>query len=306
MLYGLRHAMSNPLNDRPLAVGLLQLAMEERPERNRDRALEAVREAAAGGAQLIVLPELFASRYFPVEQHLAPFRLAAPLEEHPDLQALAPLCAELQVVVVASVFERSGPHYFNTAVVLERDGSVAGVYRKSHVPDGPGYQEKFYFRPGGRPPGAIATSVGRLGVAVCWDQWFPEVARLLVLDGADILVYPTAIGSEPSDPGEDSHGPWRRALEGHAVCNAVPVVAVNRVGNEGTVRFYGGSCLLDARGEQVVGLGREQQAVVVGTVDLGAAARRRADWGFFRDRRPDLYVSLCEPPEPCTRSRSRS
>ncbi len=232
--------------------------------------------------------------------------VALPGREDPELRALAPLSAELGVVLVASVFERSGPHFFNTAVVLERDGSVAGVYRKSHLPDGPGYQEKFYFRAGGRPPEPIATSVGRLGVAICWDQWFPEVARLLVLRGADILVYPTAIGSEPSDPQEHSYGPWMRALQGHAVCNAVPVAAVNRVGDEGTVRFYGGSCLLDPRGEPLVRLGEQEQAIAVGSVDLGAAARRRADWGFFRDRRPDLYGALCAPPEPCTRSRSCS
>ncbi len=289
--------MPSAFAPRPLPVGLVQLAASEDRSENRRQALEAVREAAGRGARLVLLPELFSSRYFPAEERLEPFEWAAPLSEHPDLTPLCELAAERSLVVVASVFERLGPHFFNTAVAIDADGSVAGVYRKTHLPDGPGYEEKFFFRPGSRAPRPIPTRVGRLGLAICWDQWFPEVARLLVLRGAEILLYPTAIGSEPSDPQEDSEGPWGRALAGHAVCNAVPLAAANRTGQEGALRFYGASRLLDARGEPVLRMGRDQRGVAVGVVDLGAAARRRADWGFFRDRRPDLYGPLSEGPE---------
>ncbi len=305
--------MSAAFAPRPLSVGLVQLAMEEEPEANRRRAAEALREAAGRGARLIVLPELFSCRYFPVEERVEPFAWAAELDDHPDLLPLRSLAAELRVVVVASVFERLGPHFFNTAAVLDADGSLAGVYRKTHLPDGPGYEEKFYFRPGARAPRPVSTQVGCVGVAVCWDQWFPEVARQLVLAGAEILLYPTAIGSEPSDPSEDSEGPWGRALAGHAVCNAVPLAAANRTGEEEALCFYGASRLLDERGEAVVLMGRTEQGVAVAEVDLAAAARRRADWGFFRDRRADLYGALSAPPEacsealpPCTCSRSAS
>ena len=210
----------------------------------------------------------------------------------PLAQAARERYRELGVVMPASVFERDGPHYYNSIAMIDADGSVLGTYRKSHIPDGPGYEEKFYFRPGDTGFRAWRTRFGTIGVGICWDQWFPEAARAMVLAGADLLLYPTAIGSEPNDPGLDTRDPWRRVMVGHAVANATPVAAANRIGTEDGQRFYGSSFIADQRGDLLVELGRDEETIGVAAIDLAAVRRYRASFGFFRDRRPELYGPL--------------
>jgi N-carbamoylputrescine amidase len=205
------------------------------------------------------------------------------------------LAKELKIWIPTSFFEADGPHHYNSLAMVGPDGKVAGLYRKSHIPDGPGYEEKFYFRPGNTGfkvwPGPHSST---LGVGVCWDQWYPETARAMTLMGADILFYPTAIGSEPHDPGLDTARLWRRAMIGHAVSNVVPVVAANRIGTEDGQSFYGMSFICDERGDILAEFGREETGVLVATLDLAAAKKHRAAFGFFRDRRPELYGRLTE------------
>ncbi|MFZ4606655.1 MAG: nitrilase-related carbon-nitrogen hydrolase, partial [Caulobacter sp.] len=217
-------------------------------------------------------------------------------------KALAPLAGELGVVIPISIFEREGPHYFNSLVMADADGSLLGVYRKSHIPDGPGYQEKYYFKPGDTGFRVWDTRFGKIGVGICWDQWYPEAARAMALLGAEALLYPTAIGSEPHDASLDTALPWRRAMQGHAVSNVIPVVGANRIGFEpwdgypnGGQSFYGSSFIADHRGDLVSELGSDDEGLVSTTVDLDFLATHRAAWGFFRDRRPDLYGALSSP-----------
>jgi N-carbamoylputrescine amidase len=258
-----------------------------------------IREAAARGAQVILPSELFQGPYFCVAQEERWFQEAYPWREHPAVKALAPLAGELGVVLPISIFEREGPHYFNSLVMADADGSLMGVYRKSHIPDGPGYMEKYYFRPGDTGFKVWDTRFGRIGVGICWDQWYPEAARAMALMGAEVLFYPTAIGSEPHDASLDTALPWRRAMQGHAVSNVIPVVGANRIGFEpwegypnGGQTFYGSSFIADHRGDLVGDMGRAQEGVITATFDLDFLATHRAAWGFFRDRRPDLYGDL--------------
>jgi N-carbamoylputrescine amidase len=195
-------------------------------------------------------------------------------------------------VIPVSIFEKDGPEYYNSVVMVDSDGSPLGVYRKSHIPDGPGYQEKFYFRPGNTGFRVWQTSKGQIGIGICWDQWFPEAARAMALMGADILLYPTAIGAEPQDASLDTAARWRRAMQGHAVSNVIPVVAANRVGDEDGQIFYGTSFICDHTGDVLTDLDRTEQGVISAEFDLDAIERDRAAWGFFRDRRPDLYTAL--------------
>jgi N-carbamoylputrescine amidase len=260
-----------------------------------------VREAAAKGAQVVLPSELFQGPYFCVAQEERWFGEAHPWREHPCVAALAPLAAELGVVIPVSIFEREGPHYFNSVVVVDADGTLLGVYRKSHIPDGPGYMEKYYFRPGDTGFRVWDTRVGRIGVGICWDQWYPEAARAMTLMGAEVLLYPTAIGSEPHDPTLDTAAPWRRAMQGHAVSNVIPVVGANRTGFEpwadypnGGQQFYGSSFIADHRGDLVAAFGREDEGVVTAEFDLDFLNVHRAAWGFFRDRRTDLYGALTQ------------
>ena len=260
---------------------------------------ELAREAADRGAQVILPPELFQGPYFCVAQEERWFAEAHPWREHPCVTALAPLAGELGVVLPISIFEREGPHYFNSLVMVDADGSLLGVYRKSHIPDGPGYMEKYYFRPGDTGFKVWDTRFGRLGVGICWDQWYPEAARAMALMGAEALFYPTAIGSEPHDPSLDTAAPWRRAMQGHAVSNVIPVIGANRTGFEpwdgypnGGQLFYGSSFIADHRGDLVQAFGREDEGVLVAEFDLDFLKTHRAAWGFFRDRRPDLYGAL--------------
>jgi N-carbamoylputrescine amidase len=281
---------------RSITVASVQAAFGEDVDANIARVAGLVREAAGRGAQVVLPPELFQGPYFCVSQEERWFATAHPWREHPCVAALAPLAAELGVVIPVSIFERDGPHYYNSLVMLDADGSPLGVYRKSHIPDGPGYQEKYYFRPGDTGFRVWPTRFGRLGVGICWDQWYPEAARAMTLMGAEVLFYPTAIGSEPHDPSLDTRDPWRRAMQGHAVSNVIPVVAANRTGLEpgpsGGQDFYGSSFVCDHRGDLVAELGRRDEGVAVAGFDLDFLARHRAAWGFFRDRRTDLYEAL--------------
>jgi len=258
-------------------------------------ASELVARAAGQGAQLAVLPELFAGPYFCKSQDEAHFAMAHPVAGHPVIAAMSRLAKDLGVVLPVSFFERDGPHHYNSLAMVDADGRVLGTYRKSHIPDGPGYQEKFYFRPGGGGFRVWDTAAGRIGVGICWDQWFPEAARAMALAGADVLAYPTAIGAEPQDPGLDTAARWRRVMVGHAVSNIIPVLAANRIGDEDGQVFYGTSFIAAPDGEICAELGRSETDVITAEFDLEAIARERAAWGFFRDRRPELYGALVAP-----------
>lgn len=277
---------------RKIVVGALQCALGGSRAENIARVEKGVREAAARGAQVVLPPELFEGPYFCREENADHFAEARSLGDDEAVARMRVVAKELGIVIPVSFFERSGPAYFNSLAMVDADGGVMGVYRKSHIPDGPGYEEKFYFRPGDTGFKVWPTRFGAIGVGVCWDQWFPETARAMMLLGAEVLFYPTAIGSEPHEPDLDTRDPWQRAMIGHAVSNVVPVVAANRVGVEAGQRFYGSTFIADARGDKVEELDRAQEGVVVHGFDLDALARTRASWGFFRDRRPELYGPL--------------
>lgn len=280
-----------------VTVAATQMACTQDVTGNVEQAVALVREAAAKGAQIILLQELFQTLYFCKDQKEKYFGLAEAADQHPLLATMGNLARELGVVLPISFFERAGNSYFNSLVVIDADGSRFPVYRKSHIPDGPGYQEKYYFSPGDTGFQVCETRYGRIGAAVCWDQWFPEAARAMVLRGAELLLYPTAIGSEPQAPELDSSGHWRRTMQGHAAANMVPVVASNRVGTETgetcALTFYGSSFIAGPTGELLTQAGREDRAVLTATFDLNALDRQRSAWGLFRDRRPDLYGPLC-------------
>jgi N-carbamoylputrescine amidase len=279
-----------------VTIAALQTALTDDVATNIARVSELVREAAGRGARIILPSELFEGHYFCRAQREQEFARARPVDGHPTIAHFARLAAELGVVIPVSFYEAAGPEKYNSVAVLDADGTNLGVYRKSHIPDGPGYQEKFYFKPGNTGFRAFATKHGTIGVAICWDQWFPEAARAMTLAGAEILFYPTAIGSEPEEPELDSAASWQRVMIGHAVANAVAVVAANRVGTEGdgsaAIDFYGSSFICDARGDKLAELGRREPGIALATVDLDQLQRVRASMGFFRDRRPELYRPL--------------
>ncbi len=275
-----------------ISLGIVQCALRGEREENVTRVEALIRRAAAQGAQIVLTPELFEGPYFPQTEEESAFDLATPSENHPTIARMRALAKELGVVLPVSFFERDGHNYFNSVAIIDADGAELGIYRKSHIPDGPGYEEKFYFRPGDTGFLAWDTRFARIGVGICWDQWFPEAARAMALRGAELLLYPTAIGSEPAAPDDDTQAPWRRVMLGHAVANAMPVAAANRIGVEGGMRFYGSSFICDQRGEIVAELGRDEEGVALAELDREALRRYRANWGFFRDRRPELYRSL--------------
>ena len=281
---------------RLVTVAAIQMSCGEDRARNVAHAVEQVRAAAGQGAEIVLLPELFETRYFCKEQDARHFELAAPARDNPTLARLSELAASLRIVLPVSFFEAANNALFNSVAILDADGRALGLYRKSHIPDGPGYAEKFYFSPGDTGFRSWTTRHGRIGVGICWDQWFPEAARAMALTGAELLLYPSAIGSEPSDPGWDSSGHWRRVMQGHAGANLVPLVAVNRVGSERAaqtgVDFYGTSFIADETGAVVAEAGRGGEAIIAARFDLAAIARRRRNWGVFRDRRPELYGPL--------------
>lgn len=282
---------------RPITLSATQFACSWDLPANADAAERVIRRAAAQGAQVVLVQELFATPYFCITQRAEYLSLAAPAEGHPLVARFAALTRELGVVLPVSFFERAGTAFFNTIAMVDADGRILGLYRKSHIPQGPGYEEKYYFSPGDTGFRVWDTAFGRIGVGICWDQWFPEAARAMALIGAEVLLYPTAIGSEPPAPGYDSQPHWETVMRGHAAANILPVVASNRIGTEtapeGTsVTFYGSSFIAGQTGALLAKASRDREEVLTATLDLDAIAALRASWGLFRDRRVDLYSPL--------------
>jgi N-carbamoylputrescine amidase len=280
-----------------MTVAITQMASENDWKKNCDKAEALVRDAAKQGAQLILLQELFDGDYFCIEQHAKFFKNAHEIEHHPTVARFAALAKELGVVLPVSIFERAGQAHYNTTVMVDADGKQLGIYRKSHIPDGRGYQEKFYFSPGDTGFKVWDTAVGRIGLGICWDQWFPECARAMALMGSEILLYPTAIGSEPPNPFYDSSNHWQNTMRGHAAANIMPLAASNRVGREVAPDgradiFYGRSFISDYQGEKLVEMDRVEEGVRLQSFDLEAIGELRRSWGVFRDRRPELYGGL--------------
>ncbi|RZA22421.1 MAG: N-carbamoylputrescine amidase [Proteobacteria bacterium] len=281
-----------------VSLGLVQMQIGTNVSENVTKAEALVREAAAKGAKIILLPELFENYYFCQLEREEYFSWANPVEGHPFLTRFQKLAAELQVVLPVSFFETAGQAYYNSLMMVDADGKALGVYRKSHIPDGPGYEEKYYFNSGDSGFKTWSTRYGKIGVGICWDQWFPECARIMALKGADLLLYPTAIGSEPAAEVETPNTPdmWQRAMIGHAVSNSCYVGASNRIGKEtfesSSCDFYGHSFLSDYRGDKLVEEKADFEGVLVAPIDLEAARKFRAGMGFFRDRRPELYKAL--------------
>ena len=277
-----------------ITAAALQLSFSDDMDRDIAATADAVRVAAQAGAQVILPPELFQGYYFCRHERDAFFARAYPAGAHPAVEAMQAVARDTGTYIPASFFECDGQHYYNSLAMIDDRGQVMGVYRKSHIPDGPGYEEKFYFRPGNTGFKVWDTRHGRIGVGICWDQWFPESARAMMLMGAEILFYPTAIGSEPAEPNLDTRRMWIRAMIGHAVSNVVPVVAANRTGVEEDQRFYGNSFIADQRGDMVQELDTDAQGHVIATFDLAEVRANRASFGFFRDRRPELYGRLVQ------------
>ncbi|QUJ70336.1 N-carbamoylputrescine amidase (plasmid) [Photobacterium sp. GJ3] len=271
----------------------VQLAMSWDIENNLKKIGDAVKEAASNGANVVVLQELFAAPYFCKKQVAQYFDLAEATDSSPLIRQMSQLAREYNVVIPVSYFEKAGNSFFNSLVMIDADGTVLDNYRKSHIPDGPGYSEKFYFSPGDTGFKVWETQFGTFGVGICWDQWFPELARCLALAGAEAIFYPTAIGSEPQDPTLDSRDHWQRTMQGHSAANLVPVIAANRTGVETDdgieTTFYGSSFITDHTGKKLAEADRHEETIIYATIDLAATAKARYSWGLFRDRRPDLY-----------------
>lgn len=279
-----------------LGVAAVQMACTWDAEHNLACAERLIRQAAARGARIVLLPELFATPYFCKDQNPDYFALATEVGRNPQLTHLQRIAAELEVVLPVSFFERAGTAYFNATAIIDADGACLGVYRKSHIPQGPGYEEKYYFTPGDTGFQVWRTRYAAIGVGICWDQWFPEAARAMALMGAEVLCYPTAIGSEPHAPALDSQAHWQRVMQGHAGANLMPLIAANRIGTEVgascALTFYGSSFIAGPTGELVAHAGRDEEAVLNAEFDLDEIRQQRAAWGVFRDRRPELYQRL--------------
>jgi len=281
---------------RNIKVAATQMKCSEDRQANIERAERLVRQAAGQGAQIILLQELFETLYFCQKERPDYLNLATEIHENPAIQHFSKLAGELGVVLPISFFEIKNQARFNSIAIIDADGSVMGVYRKTHIPDGPGYEEKYYFSPGDTGFKVWHTRYGKIGVGICWDQWFPEAARCMALMGAEMLFYPTAIGSEPPDPSLDSKDHWQTVMRGHSAANIMPVIAANRIGTEtivdSTITFYGSSFITDHKGQLVAELDREMEDIRVAELDLAACAAERAAWGLFRDRRPEKYGAL--------------
>jgi N-carbamoylputrescine amidase len=282
---------------RSVTFAATQFACSWNTKSNIAKAKDLVRAAAAAGANVVLVQELFETPYFCQGQLADHFALAAPAEGNPLIAEMSALAKKLGVVLPVSFFEKAAHAHFNSLAMVDADGRMLGIYRKSHIPDGPGYQEKYYFTPGDTGFKVWQTRFGKIGCGICWDQWFPEAARAMALMGAEALLYPTAIGSEPPPaPLIDSCDHWRRVMQGHAGANYVPLVASNRIGKEkgqvGEMTFYGSSFIAGPTGEVVAELGRAEEGFVTASFDLDEIAKQRASWGLFRDRRPELYGAL--------------
>lgn len=277
-------------------VAAIQMSMARDVETNVATAERLVRRAAAEGGQIVLIPELFEGHYFCKDQKASEHARALPIDDHPTIRHFQAVASELGVVLPISVFERANNALFNTVAMVDADGSMMGIYRKSHIPDGPGYTEKFYFSPGDTGFRVWDTAHGKVGVGICWDQWFPEAARSMALMGAEVLLYPTAIGSEPPNPTWDSSGHWQRVMQGHAGANITPVVAANRTGHEvgdpTEITFYGSSFIADGTGAKVAEANRTEETVLLATFDRETLQEMRTVWGLFRDRRPELYFPV--------------
>ena len=286
-----------------ITVATIQMKMTANPTENIAHAERLVREAAGQGARIVLLPELFERLYFCQERRYDYLDYALPVSENPAVARMQAVAKELSVVIPVSFYERDGNSQYNSVAMIDADGSLLGVYRKTHIPDDHFYQEKFYFTPGNTGFRVFETRYGKVGVGICWDQWFPEAARAMALLGADILLYPTAIGSEPILL-TDSQPHWRRTMQGHAAANITPVVAANRVGEErvtpcpenggqtSALAFYGSSFLTDESGEIVAGADRESECVLQARYDFDRIRQERRNWNVFRDRRPECYGDL--------------
>lgn len=282
-----------------LVVGAVQIACSDDVDANLDKIELHVREAARRGAKLVVLQELFEGPYFCIDIDVAHNSRAKPFKGNSTIARFSSLAKELGVVLPVSFFEENGDQRFNSLMMIDADGKVLGLYRKSHIPDAPGYSEKFYFANGDTGFMVHHTAVGKVGAGVCWDQWFPEAARCMVLKGAEILIYPTAIGSEPSYPAWDSRDHWQRVMQGHAGANITPLIASNRVGVEtgksGSMVFYGSSFIADHTGAKIAEADRVTEGVITASLDMEEIAQQRRAWGVFRDRRNDLYGEIVKP-----------
>jgi N-carbamoylputrescine amidase len=276
-------------------VAAIQMRMSEDKTANVDKAEVMVRKAAENGAQVILIPELFEGYYFCKDMDKKYFSWACPRENNPLIARFSMLAKELGVVLPLSYFERYGERYFNSLVMIDADGTIMDNYRKTHIPDGPGYEEKFYFEPGDTGFKVWETKFGNVGVGICWDQWFPETARCLTLMGADMIFYPTAIGSEP-EIGVDSASHWQRVQMGHSAANIIPVIAANRIGEEVgescTLTFYGSSFITDHTGQKVAVASRDKEEILYSEFDVQANREHRHYWGLIRDRRPECYGEI--------------
>lgn len=279
-----------------LALAVIQFSITPDAKRNLARADELTRRAASAGAQVALLPELFENPYFPRVKDRLFFSLAQSRERNRAVAVMSELACELKLVIPVSFFEKAGDVYYNSVAMIDADGACLGVYRKSHVPDGAGYEEKYYFTPGDTGFIVYNTHYGRFGVGICWDQWFCECVRALALQGAELLLFPSAVGSEPEHPQWNTKLPWQRVMLGHAAGNAVPIAAANRIGDEGGQRFFGASFIADHRGEKLAELGDSEEGVAVARLDLEEARRYRQWLGVLSDRRPDLYGILTKKP----------
>ena len=281
---------------RKVTLAATQMSVGKDRAESLAKAEQLICRAAGEGANIILIQELFETPYFCQDQLPENFELARPVEGNEGIARFQALARELNVVLPFSFFERANQAYFNSVAMIDAGGELLGVYRKTHIPDGVGYQEKYYFNPGDTGFRVWVTKFGKVGVGICWDQWFPETARCLVLGGAEVLLYPTAIGTEPQFPDWDSRDHWQRAMQGHAASNMVPLVASNRIGKEegknSAMTFYGSSFIADETGAKVAEADRTSEAVLTHTFDLDAIRNQRAQWGFFRDRRPEHYSAL--------------
>ena len=277
-------------------VAATQMSCSENQDQNITKAEELVREAASQGAQIILLQELFQTLYFCQVEKSDFFNMASELEDSKVVRHFSTIARDLKVVLPISFFEKQNQAHYNSVAMVDADGSVLGRYRKAHIPDGPGYEEKFYFNPGDTPFTVWQTRYAKIGIGICWDQWFPETARSLALAGAEILFYPTAIGSEPLNPDYDSKDHWQTCMQGHSAANMVPLVASNRVGTEtidnSSLSFYGSSFITDNKGQIIAQADRAVEGIIIAELDLDAVNAERASWGLFRDRRPERYGIL--------------